>query len=329
MLDVGRDRRRDLEAARAGADHRDPLAGRGRRRGPSGPSGTTGRRTCPGPGMSGRFGRLSWPTAEITARADERRLGAVGGRARAPTTSPTSSSQSAPSTSVSHRTCGSTPCLRHHAVEVRLQLGLLREELGPVVARLEAVAVEVVADVDAGARIGVLPPGAADAGVLLDDRERDAGLLEPDAGEQARLAAADHHDRERVAGRGVGGRGRPGAASAPSSSISSMSIGTYSAGTSSQTSQSIISLQQLGRDRLGLGTAAVAVVADHVERERAHLGLVLLGHVALHLVEEQARPARRRPRISSGSPDMCTSEQHQRRDADVEQRGRRSRRRTS
>ena len=61
-------------------------------------------------------------------------------------------------------------------LEVGLQLGLLREELGPVVGRLEAVAVEVVADVDVRARIGVLPPRASHTCVLLDDGERYAEL---------------------------------------------------------------------------------------------------------------------------------------------------------
>ena len=47
--------------------------------------------------------------------------------------------------------------------------------------------------VDPAARIGVFVPGAADIGVLLDDLERDAGLLQADAGEKARHAGADHN----------------------------------------------------------------------------------------------------------------------------------------
>ena len=77
-------------------------------------------------------------------------------------------------------------------------------------------------------------------------------------------------------------------ASRPSSSISSIIIGTYSSGTSSQTSHAIISWSSSARDRLGLGAAPVAVVADHLEGEGADLGLVLLGHVALDLVEEES-----------------------------------------
>jgi hypothetical protein len=37
-------------------------------------------------------------------------------------------------------------------------------------------------------------PGAADAFVLLDDGERQAGLLQSDACEQSRFAATDDHD---------------------------------------------------------------------------------------------------------------------------------------
>ena len=91
--------------------------------------------------------------------------------------------------------------LVHHAFEVGLQFGLFGEEVRPLVGRLEAVAVEVISDVDPRARVGVLVPGAADARVLLDDGERNAGLLEPDGGEQSRLAAADDDDGEVVAGR--------------------------------------------------------------------------------------------------------------------------------
>ena len=86
--------------------------------------------------------------------------------------------------------------LVHDGLEVALQLGLLGEELGPVVARLEAVAVEVVADVDSGPGVRVLPPSTADARVLLHDGERDAGFRQPDAGEQTRLPAPDDDDWE-------------------------------------------------------------------------------------------------------------------------------------
>jgi hypothetical protein len=88
-------------------------------------------------------------------------------------------------------------------LEVGLDLRLLGEVLGPVVGGLERVAVEVVAHVDPAPGVGVLVPGAADTGVLLDDRVGDAGLLQPDAGQHARLAGTDHEDRQR--GPGLGG----------------------------------------------------------------------------------------------------------------------------
>ena len=79
----------------------------------------------------------------------------------------------------------------HDALEVALQLGLLGEEVRPRIRRLEAVAVEMVADVNPCTGIGVLPPCSADPGVLLDDRERNAGLLEPNSGQQPRFSASD------------------------------------------------------------------------------------------------------------------------------------------
>ena len=88
--------------------------------------------------------------------------------------------------------------LVHHALEIRLQFGLFGEEVRPLIGRLEAVAVEVVGHVDPRAGVGVLVPGAADARVLLDDRERDAGLLEPDPRQQSRLTASDDDDGEVV-----------------------------------------------------------------------------------------------------------------------------------
>jgi hypothetical protein len=92
----------------------------------------------------------------------------------------------------------------HDAVEVRLQLGLLGEVLRPVVGRLEAVAVEMIPDVDARARIGVLPPGSAHSGVLLDDGVGNARLLHPDRGEEAGLAASDDDDGKLGPGLGAG-----------------------------------------------------------------------------------------------------------------------------
>src|SRR6476620_7289606 len=58
----------------------------------------------------------------------------------------------------------------------------------------------MIAHVDARTGIGVLVPRSPDAGVLLDDGERDTGLLEPDPRQQTGLTASDHDDREVRAG---------------------------------------------------------------------------------------------------------------------------------
>ena len=75
--------------------------------------------------------------------------------------------------------------LVEHADEVVAQLGLLAEVLGPMMRRLERVAVVVTADVDARARIPVLPPGTTRTLVFLDDHERQTGLRQADPGEDA------------------------------------------------------------------------------------------------------------------------------------------------
>ena len=65
LADARRDLGDELHRARAGADHRDPLAARGRRRGPTARSGTPRPANESRPAMSGKRGRLSWPTALI------------------------------------------------------------------------------------------------------------------------------------------------------------------------------------------------------------------------------------------------------------------------
>ena len=80
------------------------------------------------------------------------------------------------------------------ALEVVVQLVALREVLAPVRVHVERVRVEVARDVDAAPGIAVLEPGAADGVVLLDHRERDAGLVQADGGQDAGHARADHDD---------------------------------------------------------------------------------------------------------------------------------------
>src|SRR6202012_4627796 len=79
--------------------------------------------------------------------------------------------------------------LGHHAGEVAPQLGLFGEEVRPLVAGLEAVAVEMVGHVDARSGIAVLPPGSTRTSVLLHDGERNVGLLQPNTGQDSRFAA--------------------------------------------------------------------------------------------------------------------------------------------
>ena len=80
-------------------------------------------------------------------------------------------------------------------LEVVVQLVAQREVLRPVVGR-ERERVEVVRRVDPGARVVVVPPGAAHRLVLLDDREGDAQLLEVHGRADARDAAADDQHPE-------------------------------------------------------------------------------------------------------------------------------------
>ena len=208
--------------------------------------------------------------------------------------------------------------LGHHAFEVDLKLRLLREELGPLIARLEAVTVKVIADVDACTRIGVLPPGATDAGVLLHDREGDPCFLEPDPGEQPRLTAADDDDGKRVARRRI-------ERNMHLARVGAVELHLFEQHRHVLTRHFLTHeprhhlVQQLGRNRLGFGTAAVSIVADHVERERAYLGLGRFTHVALHLVEEQAFG------LEPTADDLrvvrhVDHRHHERRDAHVEQR---------
>jgi len=79
-------------------------------------------------------------------------------------------------------------------LEVLLQLGLRGVRAGPVVG-LEREAVQVRADIDLGAGVGVVPPRPADPERGLVDRERvEVGLLHLHARRDAAEAGTDHHD---------------------------------------------------------------------------------------------------------------------------------------
>ena len=139
--------------------------------------------------MSGSFGRFSWPTALMTAVAVSFVAGAQADRPLRRVVVPHRCAHFGAEADVLD-----DAVLPRGVLEVALEFGLTGEELGPVVVGREGVAVEVVADVDAAAGVAVLEPGAAGGRVLLDDRVRDAGVAEADAGEDARHAGADHHD---------------------------------------------------------------------------------------------------------------------------------------
>ena len=60
----------------------------------------------------------------------------------------------------------------------------------------EAVAVHVVLDVDPAARVGVLEPGAAHIGVLLEHGHLHTGLLQAMRGGDTRHTRPHHHHME-------------------------------------------------------------------------------------------------------------------------------------
>ena len=87
------------------------------------------------------------------------------------------------------------------ALEIAQQHILRGVMIGPVVVRLEAERIHVVRIVHAAAGIGVLEPGAANFGILLDHIEGNACLLEADGGENAAHTRADHHHAQLAARR--------------------------------------------------------------------------------------------------------------------------------
>src|ERR1017187_2139819 len=80
--------------------------------------------------------------------------------------------------------------------EILQQLGLLAIELAPVIGWLKGIAVLVTANIDSCSRVAVLPPCTTWTWVLLDDNERQTGLLEADAGKNPGHTASDDHDRK-------------------------------------------------------------------------------------------------------------------------------------
>ena len=215
---------------------------------------------------------------------------------------------------------GLDPVLVHDPLEVALQLGLLGVVLGPVVAGLEAVTVEVVADVDPGPGVGVLPPGAAHSGVLLHDGEGDAGLRQPDAGQQTGLPTPNDHHWEGGPVVWVASRLHPAGIATVELHLLHQERDVLGGDVlAHQPSHHL--LEEFGGHGLRLGTAAVAVVPDDLEGQGPGLVLVLLGHVALHLVEEQAGRPQPAP-DDLGVAGHVDQREEQRGDAYVQQGGR-------
>ena len=314
-VDVRSDRRGDLKSAGTRADHRDVLVAQV-------------HRVVPLAGMERRPGEVLLPvdvrhvgpvelsdSADHRARREFRRLAVAVARANRP------------------RRIGVVPrrlghlglpadvrrnvVFLHDALEIGVQLGLFGEEVRPVIGRLEAVAIEVISHVDPRTGVGVLVPRAADARVLLHDGERNAGLLEPDPGQQAGFTASDHDDSEVLAG-GLRYRvRRPGVAAVEFHLLEHHRDVFGRHRFANQPLHHLV--QQLGADGLGFRAPAISVVRDDLERDLADRGLVLFGHVALHFVEKQAC----RLQIAAdqlGVAGHMHQRQHQGRDADVEQR---------
>ena len=157
LLDLVRDRGRDLESRGAGADECEPLA---RHVEPVGPARRVERR----PGEGVHTGDVRKPgDVQRTDRADdEPRLEDLRGAVRVPNADVPSARWLVP-----RQRChlGAEAAVRtklvlvEHADEVVAELGLLAVVLGPVMRRLERVAVVMTSDVDARARVLVLPPG--------------------------------------------------------------------------------------------------------------------------------------------------------------------------
>ena len=195
LLDLVGDGRRDLEPGGARADEREPLA---REVEPVGPPCRVERRA----GERVHAGDVGKPgDVQRTDRADdEPRLEDLRAPVRVPNADLPGARRLVPR---ERRHRGAEAAVRtelvlvEHADEVVAQLGLLAEVLGPVVRRLERVAVVMTADVDTRTRVRVLPPGTARTLVLLDDHEGKAGLRQADPREDAGQASADHDDRRR------------------------------------------------------------------------------------------------------------------------------------
>ena len=151
--------RHELDRARAGADHRDALAGEVVVVVPARRVERACPRTCRARGC-----RAARAGAARRCRARARARRSVSPLARRTVPRAASLRRSAPRRPAApNRRCGAQPVLVGAALEVREDLGLLAERARPRRVRLERERVEVRRHVARGARIGVVAPGAADA----------------------------------------------------------------------------------------------------------------------------------------------------------------------
>ena len=172
-------------------------------------------------------------------------------------------------------------------LEVAVQHVLRREVERPVVSLCEGVAVVVIRVVDATPRIRVLPPGATDAGVLVDDHERHARLLQPARGDQARHAGADDQDAEVDTGRElVELPARCTTVLAPVGEFlfEQREVGGHRYATDGE----LEDLEQLVVRRRRCGATPVVAVPDQgLQRECPHCGRLLVAETGLRHREEQ------------------------------------------
>ena len=232
--------------------------------------------------MSGSLGMFRDPTALMTNRA--RCSSSVPSGWRRPTSH-------ALVVLVPHQAGhdGAEPAVRAQPVlvedlgEVVPELGLAAVVLAPVVRRPERVAVLVAAHVDPGAGVPVLPPGPPRAVVLVDDGERQPGLGQADAGEDARLAAADHDHRGRrldLIGDLVTPRDGAGVVAVELQVFEEHRGEPVRDGLTGEEGHELP--QELGGEGLGLAPG-VPVLGDGWHRRPEDLGSLLLGQAALEL----------------------------------------------
>ena len=188
----------ELDRARAGADHRDPLAGEVH---VVVPTGAVEGRPVKGPHTRHlRVMRFDQPAA--AADDDVRRELAPAGR-QAP-----QHGRVVPDPRLEvgvEVEVGADPEVGGDPLQVGADLGLPAEDVRPVRVRREGEGVQVARHVAGAAGVGVVAPGAPDGGRPLEHHEvLDALLPQPDRGADAREAAADDRHAH------VGGQGRRG-----------------------------------------------------------------------------------------------------------------------